>query len=100
MPPNWGDFSQENIRMSEQEREASLRLRGMIDQTLSQTSADMRDQADRVEEALCRRLSESEEACRSLENELKAVSSHNVGFGIFFFHAVLLWHICTTNTNF
>ena len=77
MPPNWGDFSQENIRMSEQEREASLRLRGMIDQTLSQTSADMRDQADRVEEALCRRLSESEEACRSLENELKAVSSHS-----------------------
>ena len=74
MPPNWSDFSQENIRISEMEREASIRLRGMICSTLSQTSADMRDQADRVEEALGRRIAETEEATRSLEEELKAVS--------------------------
>jgi len=75
MPPNWMDFSQENIRRSEHEREASIRLRGMISSTLSQTSADMRDQADRVEEALSRRIAETEEATRTLENELKAVSA-------------------------
>ena len=39
----------------------------MICSTLSQTSADMRDQADRVEEALQRRIAETEEATRSLE---------------------------------
>ena len=47
----------------------------MICSTLSQTSADMRDQADRVEEALQRRIAETEEATRSLEDELKAVSN-------------------------
>jgi hypothetical protein len=41
---------------------------------LSQTSADMRDQADRVEEAMSRRIAETEEATRSLEDELKAVN--------------------------
>ena len=74
LPPQWHDFSPENIRVAKQEAEASNRLRGMISSTLSQTSADMREQADRVEEALNRRLSETEEATRALEDELKAVS--------------------------
>ena len=73
MPPQWHDFSPENIRVAKQEAEASNRLRGMISSTLSQTSADMREQADRVEEALNRRLSETEESTRALEDELKAV---------------------------
>ena len=73
LPPQWHDFSPENIRVAKQEAEASNRLRGMISSTLSQTSADMREQADRVEEALNRRLSETEEATRALEDELKAV---------------------------
>jgi len=72
LPPQWHDFSPENIRVAKQEAEASNRLRGMISSTLSQTSADMREQADRVEEALNRRLSETEEATRALEDELKA----------------------------
>ena len=50
----------------------------MICSTLSQTSADMRDQADRVEEALQRRIAETEEATRSLEDELKAVSDFQI----------------------
>ena len=33
----------------------------------------MREQADRVEEALSRRIAETEEATRRLEDELKAV---------------------------
>ena len=73
LPPQWHDFSPENIRVAKQEAEASNRLRGMISSTLSQTSADMREQADRVEEALNRRLFETEEATRALEDELKAV---------------------------
>ena len=74
MPPNWQEFSQENLRHSNQERETSMRLRGVIGQTLSQTSQDMREQADRCEEALSRRVSESEEATRGLEDQLKQVS--------------------------
>ena len=34
---------------------------------------DMREQADRVEEAFSRRIAETEEATRSLESELKQV---------------------------
>ena len=45
----------------------------MISSALSQCSADMREQADRVEEALARRIAETEEATRRLEDELKAV---------------------------
>ena len=48
----------------------------MISSTLSQCSADMREQADRVEEALSRRIAETEEATRRLEDELKAVRIH------------------------
>merc|ERR1719479_101830 len=48
-----------------------MRLRGVIGQTLSQTSQDMREQADRCEEALSRRVSETEEATRGLEDQLK-----------------------------
>ena len=74
MPPQWHDFAPDNIRRSEQEKEASIRLRDMISSALSQCSADMREQADRVEEALARRIAETEEATRRLEDELKAVS--------------------------
>ena len=73
MPPNWQEFSQENLRHCNQERETSMRLRGVIGQTLSQTSQDMREQADRCEEALSRRVSETEEATRGLEDQLKQV---------------------------
>ena len=70
-PKSWLEFSQANLRRSEQEREASVRLRGRIGGTLSQISADMREQADRVEDALSRRVAETEEAERALESELK-----------------------------
>ena len=77
MPPNWQEFSQENLRHCNQERETSMRLRGVIGQTLSQTSQDMREQADRCEEALSRRVSETEEATRGLEDQLKQVYHSN-----------------------
>ena len=77
MPPNWQEFSQENLRHCNQERETSMRLRGVIGQTLSQTSQDMREQADRCEEALSRRVSETEEATRGLEDQLKQVLHSN-----------------------
>ncbi|XP_040564679.1 tektin-4 [Lepeophtheirus salmonis] len=71
-PENWLEFSQKNLRASEQEREASIRLRGVINCILSQTSGDLRGQADRVEEALNRRIAETEDAVRRLEGELKS----------------------------
>ncbi|XP_059086339.1 tektin-4-like isoform X2 [Tigriopus californicus] len=72
-PENWLEFSQANLRRSEQEREASMRLRGSMAATLSRTSQDMREQADRVEGALNRRVAETEEAARHLETELKEI---------------------------
>ena len=54
-----------------QEREASIRLRGMIGSTLSNTSQDMREQADRVAQAITDRVAETEEATRKLETNLK-----------------------------
>ncbi len=48
-----------------------MRLRGNMASVLSQVSADMREQADRVEDAVSRRVAETEEATRALEVELK-----------------------------
>ena len=72
-PVQWSDFSQVNLRRAREEREASGRLRGLVSSTLSRTSADLREQADRVEEALARRVAETEEAVRNVEIELKEV---------------------------
>ena len=57
--------------MAEQEREASIRLRGIIGSTLSNTSQDLREQADRVQQSLTDRVAETEEATRKLETNLK-----------------------------
>ena len=58
-------------RLAEQERESSIRLRGIIGSTLSNTSQDLREQADRVQQSLTDRVAESEEATRKLETNLK-----------------------------
>ncbi len=44
-----------------------------MSQLLSQCSQDMREQADRVEDAIARRVAETEEATRTLEMQLKEV---------------------------
>ena len=77
-PVQWSDFSQINLRRAHEEREASQRLRGLVSNTLSRTSQDLREQADRVEEALSRRVAETEEAVRNVEIELKEVCCEHV----------------------
>lgn len=79
-PTTWNDYSQLNLRRAYDEREASQRIRGLIASTLSRTAADMREQADRVEQALSKRVAETEEATRNLEVELKEVRSLKYGF--------------------
>jgi len=71
LPGDWQTFSDNNIRLAEQEREASIRLRGIIGSTLSNTSQDLREQADRVQQSLTDRVAETEEATRKLETNLK-----------------------------
>jgi len=71
VPGDWQTFTDNNIRLAEQEREASIRLRGLIGSTLSNTSQDLREQADHVQQSLTNRVAESEEATRKLENNLK-----------------------------
>ena len=67
LPGDWQTFTDNNIRLAEQEREASIRLRGIIGSTLSNTSQDLREQADRVQETLTNRVAETEEATRQVE---------------------------------
>ena len=66
----------------------------------------MREQADRVEEALSRRIAETEESTRALEDELKAVSielvskelNHFGGIALFFRDwALLMRHLSVSN---
>jgi len=71
LPGDWQTFTDNNIRLAEQEREASIRLRGVIGSTLSNTSQDLREQADRVQQSITDRVAETEEATRKLETNLK-----------------------------
>ena len=90
MPVQWEDFSQAHLRHAAHEQEGSMRLRGLIASTLSQTSQDMREQADRVEEALNQRVAETEEATRGLEDNLKQVQTliHVTRLNVlYYFHA-------------
>ena len=64
LPGDWQTFTDNNIRLAEQEREAIIRLRGVIGSTLSNTSQDVREQADRVQQSLTDRVAETEEATR------------------------------------
>jgi len=73
LPPTWEDFSPANLRRSERERELSQRLREQLATLLGRCGQDMREQADRVEESLARRVAETEESSRNLESQLKEV---------------------------
>ena len=58
----------------------------------------MREQADRVEEALSRRIAETEEATRRLEDELKAVRMNT--FQKYFFNGKCLLFAAIVNKIF
>ncbi len=61
---------------AENERMASVQMRELINNILNDTSKDMREQADRVENSFQRRIEEMAGAKAKMENQLQNVSSY------------------------
>lgn len=72
-PESWAQNSHDNIVAAENERMASMSMRELINNILQDTSKDMREQADRVENAFGRRIEEMAGAKAKMENQLENV---------------------------
>lgn len=82
-PESWAEFSHDNIVRAEHERLASQQLRNLIDQILTDTSNDMREQCNTVNSEFARRIEEMNDAKTKMENHLLKVKSCFVT--VFFF---------------
>ena len=72
-PESWAQNSHDNIVAAENQRMASIQMRELIKNILQDTSKDMREQADRVENAFARRIEEVAGAKAKMENQLDNV---------------------------
>jgi tektin-4 len=72
-PESWAQNSHDNIVAAENERMASIQMRELINNILHDTTKDMREQADRVENAYARRIEEMAGAKAKMENQLENV---------------------------
>ena len=72
-PESWAQNSHDHIVAAENERMASISMRELINNILQDTSKDMREQADRVENAFARRIEEMAGAKAKMENQLENV---------------------------
>ena len=73
-PESWAQNSHDNIVAAENERMASIQMRELINNILQDTTRDMREQADRVENAFARRIEEMAAAKAKMENQLENVN--------------------------
>ncbi|NP_999787.1 tektin A1 [Strongylocentrotus purpuratus] len=69
-PQSWAEFSHDNVVRAEHERLASQQLRNLIDQILTDTSNDMREQCNTVNTEFARRIEEMNDAKTKMENHL------------------------------
>ncbi|XP_006812879.1 tektin-4-like [Saccoglossus kowalevskii] len=72
-PESWAKFSHDNIVRAEHERMASIQLRNLIDNILTDTSNDMREQCNTVDSAFAKRVEEVHNALTQMQNHLKKV---------------------------
>jgi len=72
-PESWAQNSHDNIVAAENERMASIQMRELINNILQDTTRDMREQADRVENAFAKRIEEMAAAKAKMENQLENV---------------------------
>jgi len=70
-PESWAQFSHDNIVRAEHERLASQALRNLIDQILTDTSNDMREQCNTVNAEFTNRIQEMNDAKTATENHLQ-----------------------------
>lgn len=76
-PESWAQFTHDNIVRGEHERMASIQLRQLIDNILSDTSRDMREQCDTVDVCFQKRLEEMEDSKSKMEENLRKVQVLN-----------------------
>ncbi len=79
---------------AENERMASIQMRELINNILQDTSRDMREQADRVENAFARRIEEMAGAKAKMENQLQNVNI-NLYCNLFLRAAFFFIEICS-----
>lgn len=72
---SWAQCTHDNITRAEHERMASLQLRTLIDNVLEDTSRDLREQADAVNNAFQRRIDEMEDTKAKIMDGLKKVGT-------------------------
>ena len=72
-PESWAQFTHDNITRAEHERMASIQLRTLIDNVLVDTSRDMGEQNNVVNQAFARRVAEVQNAKDKLQDNLKKV---------------------------
>ncbi|XP_017771262.1 PREDICTED: tektin-4 [Nicrophorus vespilloides] len=70
---HWETFTRETLEESEITRQRSVALRGTLDAILSDAAKNLRAQADRLDMALAKRISCTEEIRTRLENELRGM---------------------------
>ena len=73
MPEDWAQLTHDNIMAAENERMASIQLRGLIEDVLTDVGNDQREQANTVDKAFAHRVEEMHDAKRKLEDHLKKV---------------------------
>lgn len=73
-PETWAQFTHDNIVRAERERTASINLRSLIDNVLHDTSDDIREQCNSVNDAFAKRCEEMNDAKTKLENHLQKVN--------------------------
>ncbi|XP_063720518.1 tektin-4-like [Symsagittifera roscoffensis] len=71
MPEDWAQLTHDNIMAAENERMASIQLRGLIEDVLTDVGNDQREQANTVDKAFAHRVEEMHDAKRKLEDHLK-----------------------------
>ncbi len=72
-PESWAQNSHDNIVNSQNQLMASIQLRALIDSILTDTSRDMREQADVVETEFARRISEMSDAMQKMTYNMREV---------------------------
>ena len=73
MPADWAQLTHDNIMAAENERMASIQLRGLIEDVLTDVGNDQREQANTVDKAFAARVEEMHDAKRKLEDHLLKV---------------------------
>lgn len=72
---------------------ASIQMRELINNILQDTTKDMREQADRVENAFAKRIEEMAGAKAKMENQLENVKNKTINFKPYYNQEMILFKL-------